>query len=69
MLRAATSTFQMSLNPTREQMTRGHGKRLLGRVDGSLEARHFKNFIAPRLVDFFSLEGERLGSKLSFECI
>jgi hypothetical protein len=42
-LRAATSTFRMSPNPTPERMTRGHGKKLSGRVNGSFEAGHFKS--------------------------
>jgi hypothetical protein len=42
-LRATTSTFQISLNPILERMTRGYGKRPLGRVDSLLEAGRFKS--------------------------
>jgi hypothetical protein len=58
----------MSPNPTPERMTRGHGKR-----EAFMKSRWFtrgwtlQELIAPRLVNFFSLEGERLGSKLSLE--
>jgi len=61
-LRAATSTFRMSLSPTLGWMTRGHRGEPLGRVVGSLEAGTLQELLAPRLVDFFSSEGGRLGS-------
>ena len=43
MLRAAISTFRISLNLILEQMTRRYRKKTLERVDGLLEAGHSKS--------------------------
>ena len=66
---AATSTFQMSQNPTLERMTRGHGKRTSGRVDGSLEAGRCKSLSRQGWLTFLARRVSRLGSKLSLESI